>query len=73
MQIHPRCNFKSNKHFVNDKEKSKIPNKQIGKYVALRTIRYDQFGEGESLGFFWVLIKFPRGSKFLMCSLICSQ
>jgi hypothetical protein len=41
MQIYARCNFKRNKHFVNDKEKPKIPNKQIGKYVALRTIRRD--------------------------------
>jgi hypothetical protein len=41
MQIHPRCNSKRNKYFVNDKEKPKIPNKQIGKYVVLRTIRHD--------------------------------
>jgi hypothetical protein len=42
MQIRPRCNSKRNKHFVNDKEKPKIPNKQIGKYAAVRTIRHEQ-------------------------------
>ncbi len=38
MQIRPRCNSKRNKHFVNDKEKPKIPNKQIGKYAAVRLL-----------------------------------
>jgi hypothetical protein len=41
MEIHPRCNSKRNKHFVNDKEKPKIPNKQIAKYAALKTIKDD--------------------------------
>jgi len=54
MQRDPKCNPKRNKYFANDKEKTKIPNKWIGKYVALRTIRHDHNEKNQ--GTFWTYI-----------------